>query len=152
MLRAARSFESNDFSDEANEDRIEAAIAEVTNGGAIEYNDSLIEPPEFGMDDDDFEDWVDNVTSEDISKLGGWKGFDADSTSEHLNDAELQSIGRGRYVVLLESGDGTFRPTLTEDGDVFILDYAQLNGTQAESAPVQEQAEADQQINSMKQH
>lgn len=127
-IYAARSFESFDFSGATDKNRLEDAISEVSNGGAITYNKSSIEPPINDMTSNDFKRWIRSVTVEDINNLGGWRGFDDMATLRSLRSAQLVTQGRGQYIVFLRSGDGSMRPVISNNGSAFILDYNTIEG------------------------
>lgn len=140
-IYAARTFEEHDFSQEGNRQRMEQAIAEVSNGGGINFNGNNIEPAYNGMTANQFKKWVRNISPEQIEQLGGWKGFDSDRIPSLLSKSQLISTGRGKYLVLLKSGDGTQRPVLNNNGEGFILDYESIQGDGREPIEVVSQAE-----------
>lgn len=128
------SAQENDYSGEFNEDRYEKALQMASNGGKIEYNDSEIEAPVRGMDDDDFQDWIDGISVEDINRLGGIHALGTDQYTSILKKSNLKNIGRGQYMVVvptLVAGDVMEKPLLRNDGELFILDYHKLNSNEA---------------------
>lgn len=127
-IYAARTFEEHDFSQIGDRQRMEQAIADVSNGGAINFNGTNIEPAYNGMTANQFKKWIRNITPEQIEQSGGWQGFDSDRIPKLLSKSQLISTGRGNYLVLLESGDGTQRPVLNNKGEGFILDYEVIQG------------------------
>ena len=132
-IYAARSFESFDFSLDTNKNRLEDAIAQVSNGGAISFNKSNIEPPIKDMTANQFRRWIIDITPNDLERLGGWKGFDNQTAIRSLKSAQLVTQARGQYIVFLRSGDGSMRPVINNDGDPFILDYNKVEGRSRES-------------------
>ena len=122
-IYAARSFEMSDFSGKTNESRLEDAIAEVSNGGAVNFNKSNVEPPIKGMTSNQFKSWIRNISPEQIDELGGWRGFESINIPRLLRGSQLVTQGRGQYIVFLEAANGTSLPVINNNGDVFILDY-----------------------------
>ncbi len=112
------------FTDEINEDIMEKAVEDATNGGAIEYNNSLVEPPIHGMDDDEFQELVEGATEAELLEMGTPVGLSR-PLSEVVADANLQNIGRGRYLVIPTGGDDPVA-LLNEDGTPYELDFNQL--------------------------
>lgn len=147
-IYAAKTFEAFDFSGATDKSRLEMSIAQVSNGGAISFNRSNVEPPVNGMTSNEFKKWVRQVTVEDINSLGGWKGFDNDKLVNNLRRSQLITQGRGQYLVFLTSGDGTMRPVLNNNGDAFILDYEVVEGNAREALPQQTTEEIIANVNS----
>lgn len=128
---------------ETDENLIEEAVNLFTNGGAIEYNDSVVEPPIKGMDDDGFEEWINGLSLEQINSLGGIPGIEdmqQKELTDLLNDAQFINIGRGRYSIfvpvdtgilpLIPGIDQTYKQLLNSDQEPFELDYNELQGNE----------------------
>jgi hypothetical protein len=105
---------------------LDAVVRDLTNGGAMEYNGSLIEPPIKGMSEDEFYDFADAITEADVGPVVTKGGLNA-----VLKDANLQNVGRGRYLVHPNQVDET-SVLLTPKGDLFVLDF---NEVQANRKP-----------------
>lgn len=113
--------------DEIDDKILEQAIAEATNGGAIEYNDSYIEPPVYGMSEGDFEDWVEGITVDELSAIGA-----TEETKSILEDSDLITVGRGRYIIKSPRVTDPF-PLLADDGKVLILDYNDIENMRSDA-------------------
>lgn len=109
------------------DDILDKAIQEATNGGAIEYNNSYIEPPVYGMSEDDFEGWVGSLTPDELSALGA-----TDETKSILEDSDLINVGRGRYIVKSPRVTDPY-PLLADDGKVLIIDYDDIENMRSEA-------------------
>lgn len=124
---AAMAAEAGDFSGEFNPDLYEKAIEQVTNGGSITVGGGLfgggskIEPPRKGIDADEFEDWMKNLTDADIQEMGGFQHMD-EGAAAALQDYQLTTAGRGQYHVSAIV-DGELIPVLDKSGNPFVLDY-----------------------------
>jgi len=125
LLYTKRAFEAGHTDPSSvDEDILEKVISDLTNGGPIEYNDSLVEPPAPGIDEDAFEDWLSSISDEEIVAMGGVQGTNR-PVSEILEDANLQNIGRGKYLVHPNNPEDP-SVLLSGQGDLFVLDYAAL--------------------------
>lgn len=101
---------------------LKEATRDATNGGAIEYNGSLIEPPVFGMDESDFEDWARSITAAELGPVTGTRL----TAEEIMENATLRNIGRGAYIVHLDR-PGEPSVLLRPNGNLLILDYEAIN-------------------------
>ena len=91
---------------------LEASLQAVT-GGIARVNGFKLELPR-GVDEGDFEDFVDNLQPEIIEEMGGLMHMKPDDA----RDAQWQSIGDGRYYIL---SDGLIQ--LNKEGEPFIVEY-----------------------------
>jgi hypothetical protein len=96
-------FRSGDFED---------ALEAVT-GGIAKVNGFKLELPR-GVDEDDFEDFVDDLQPEIIEEMGGLMHM----KPEDAQDAQWQSIGDGRYYLL---NNGLIQ--LNKKGEPFVIEY-----------------------------
>jgi hypothetical protein len=95
----------------------EDAIEAVT-GGIAKVNGFKIELPR-GVEDDTFEDFIDDIQPETIEKYGGVAGVSNERAAELIKQGRLRNIRSGAYVVDL--GNGTlFKP----DGTPFIIEWS----------------------------
>ena len=131
VIQAAKSAyvqmaaDAGDTSGIADTQRMEEALALVT-GGVIEWDPgwgveaSKIEAPVYGMTGDQFEDWMEGLTTDYIERGGGVMGFDAEEGLRLIQEeAQLEGIGRGRYLVALPTG---YLQRADGEGP-FILEY-----------------------------
>lgn len=132
---AALTSQEHDFSIDTNQKRLEESMSAVSNGGAISFNSSNIEPPVNGMSANEFKKWIRNLTSDDINKSGGLNGFNNESLTRNIRNSSLISNGRGRYIVYLTDGFNVKRPVLNNSGEAFVLDYNIIEGSARE--PIQ---------------
>lgn len=137
---AALTQRQNDFGLDTNEDRLEQSFQQVTNGGALSFNSSSVEPPVQGMSDNEFKRWIRGITLDDINASGGWKGFESEGILGNLRRSNLITQGRGQYFVMLKDGFNQMRPVLDNSGDVFILDYNLIEGNAREAIQPFEQS------------
>lgn len=84
-------------------------IRMVTMGGAILHNGERIEPPVFNMTSREFSDVINNVTSEEIARQGGFANVNVSQYTEVLQNSILISVGPGLYNVKVKTvrADGT---------------------------------------------
>ena len=126
------------------QDLLAESLYSVTNGEPIEYGNFVIEAPLPDMDEDDFEDWIESLTEEELRSLG-----DIDEATrplrEIIRDADLQNIGRGQYIVRPTDIDDP-SVAVTTDGGLYILDYNVIEnnrGTVASGlSAIEEEAES----------
>jgi len=103
--------------DEFDEDLYEEALAQVT-GGVSEVNGFRVQLPR-GTDPDDFEDFIDDFTSEAVAFLGGVSGFTNEEAAEAIQDGKITSIGEGKYIVMGDNNSALFGV----DGNPFVIEY-----------------------------
>jgi hypothetical protein len=103
------SFDSSDF---------ESAIESVT-GGVSKVNGFKVELPR-GVDEDDFEDFIDDFHSSDVIDFGGVSGYTPQQASEAIQDGRIKSVGANRYHVLV---NGT-QKLMGTDGKPFTITYS----------------------------
>lgn len=97
-------------------DLFEQAIAAVT-GGIGEINGFKIELPR-GVEEERFEDYIDQMQPETVSSMGGVRGMTDEEAAELISRSALKGVKSGSYIV--ESNFGTlFKP----DGTPFILEW-----------------------------
>lgn len=130
---AALTHREHDFGLDTNEDRLTNAYQQVSNGGALFFNNSSVESPVASWNDNDLKRWIRGVTLDDINKSGGFAGFHDDSILRTLRNSNLITKGRGQYVVMIEDGSGAMRPIKNNSGEVFVLDYNVIEGNARDS-------------------
>jgi uncharacterized protein (TIGR02594 family) len=115
-IYAKKAFDAGNI-EEIDSDLLKESIEEATNGGIIEFNDENIEPPVFGMSEDEFEGFIETLTEEDVPLLSG--------DVEQIKDGILVNEGRGVYSVRPTGLDDQAFST-DDEGEVFILDYNEI--------------------------
>ena len=100
-------FHSNDKDEELQK-------AKSIAGDITEVNGAKLVLPR-GVDEDDFEDFIDDLQPETLEALGGMRlPWDIDD----VRDAVFKSEGEGRYSIYIGSA-----PEARKDGQKFILEY-----------------------------
>lgn len=87
-------------------------------GGIGSVNGSYVELPR-GVNDDDFESFMDRFPETLVTHFGGIKGASIKEAAEFIQESKLKSIGTNRYIVLQESG----APVMREDGEPFVINF-----------------------------
>lgn len=95
----------------------EASVMAVT-GGITKINGFKLELPR-GVDEDDFEDFVDDLQPETISSWGGVANYTDEEAAEAIKQGRIRSIGANQYMV--ETNGGTL---FGNDGEPFIFGYS----------------------------
>lgn len=103
------SFDSNDF---------EEAIDAVS-GGIGKINGFKLELPR-GVVEDDFEDFIDDMTPETIRQFGGVWSMTDEQAVETIKDAHVISEGSNRYRVLKDGAQ-----LMGENGEPFVFSFDQ---------------------------
>ena len=91
-------------------DLLNTALEAVTGGVIMRDNpgwgtgDSYVVAPAHGVDEDQFEEWIDELTIADIEAMGGIMALEGDELVEQVQDGVLVSVGRGRYLVNVGTG------------------------------------------------
>lgn len=94
----AATTESDTFDESDFEDAIEAV-----SGGIGKINGQKIELPR-GVPEDDFEDFVDNISAETIKEFGGVWSLSDDKAAEMIRKGRLVSYASNQYMVTTENG------------------------------------------------
>lgn len=101
------------------EGKFEESLSAVT-GGIGEINGSKLELPR-GVEEDDFEDFIDNFTSEEVTKLGGVMGYSAEEAAEAIQNGRIKSIGANKYIVMVNGSQSLFKL----DGEPLTLEWTE---------------------------
>lgn len=101
-------YSSGDFED---------ALEAVT-GGIAKINGFKLELPR-GVDEDDFEDFIDDIQPSTIEKLGGVQGLSSDRAAEVIKQARIRNIKSGEYIV--QANNGTL---MKPDGTFFVIPWS----------------------------
>lgn len=105
-------------------DLLESALEAVTGGVIVRDNpgwgtgDSYVVAPARGVDEDQFEEWIDGLTIADIEAMGGIMALEGDELVEQVQEGMLVSAGKGRYLVNVGTGY-----LLAPDGEPFELTW-----------------------------
>lgn len=108
--------------DSVDPDQIESILNQIT-GGVLEINGVKIIAPKRGINEDMFEDRLEDLRPNDLNAMGGVWGEDAQNAVEDVQDATFISIGKGIYhVVLSDPGDPKVY-LLNKQGEKFVFKY-----------------------------
>lgn len=126
---------------------------QAVSGGIAKINGFKIELPR-GIDDDAFEDYVDNLQPDTIEALGGIANFTNEEAILAIQAGRIRNIGNNQYVI--ETGGGGFftekavTTLFGRNGEPFIFSYnedqAALNNAIAEEKAQQRADEIQAQI------
>ena len=105
-------------------DLLEEAVGKVTGGildidspGTGWLDDYTIQAPAFGVDADQFQDWIGGLTADDIDGMGG-TDYPHQDAIEMIEDSTLIGVGQGRY--LIDTGAGFL---FNKAGKPFVLTW-----------------------------
>jgi hypothetical protein len=101
-------YDSGDF---------QSSLTAVT-GGISKVNGFNLELPR-GVDEDSFEDFIDDLQPETIESWGGIANYSNDSAIEAIQQGRIRSVGANKYMV--ETNGGTL---FGNDGKPFIFSYS----------------------------
>lgn len=110
----------------ADKDDIETALKAITGGiydldtETFGFNDTYkIEAPRHDVEQDEFEDWLERISPEDILQMGG-TASDED-VARRINEGKIRliTLGGGRYGVQMPDG----RPVMSNTGQGLVLRY-----------------------------
>jgi hypothetical protein len=93
------------------------SLAAVT-GGISEINGHKLELPR-GVDEDNFENFIDSFSPDDVETFGGVMGYTKEQAAEVIQDARIKSIGSNEYVVMTNDVQALFK----SNGEPFILSF-----------------------------
>lgn len=93
----------------------ESAIDAVT-GGIAKINGYKIELPR-GVDESDFEDFIDEIQPQTVRALGGVFGMSDEQAAELISQSRLEGVKSGGYKVMPRGNEALFTP----EGKPFIL-------------------------------
>ncbi len=101
------------------------SLAAVT-GGISEINGHKLELPR-GVDEDNFENFIDSFSPGDVETFGGVIDYTNEQAAEVIQDAKIKSIGSNEYVVITGvRGAGPARQVqalLKPNGEPFVLSF-----------------------------
>ncbi len=103
-------------------DDLFAKAIEAATGGMLDQSGRKIPTPEYGMNQDTWDDWLNTISPLYIDSLGGIDGYDSAEFLTDLNndDIILEEVSQGKYAALRSNGV----PLAGKDGNVFILTYS----------------------------
>jgi len=108
--------------DSVDPDKIESILNQIT-GGVLEINGVKIIAPERGINEDMFEDRLEELRPNDLNAMGGVWGEDAQNAVEDVQKATFISIGKGIYHVVLSDPGDPKEFLLNKHGDIFVFKY-----------------------------
>ena len=98
-------------------DAFEDSLSAVT-GGIGEVNGSKVELPR-GVDEDSFEDFINEFSGAQVAGLGGVIGFDDNQAANAIQNGKIKSIGANKYIVMTNGSQALFK----NDGEPLIIEF-----------------------------
>ena len=98
-------------------DAWETSLSAVT-GGIGEVNGNKIELPR-GVDEDTFEDFIDEFSGPQVALLGGVLGFDDNQAASAIQNGKIKSVGSNKYIIMTNEAQALFK----SDGEPLIIEY-----------------------------
>ena len=95
----------------------ETSLSAVT-GGIAEVNGNKVELPR-GVDEDTFEDFIDEFSGLQVNALGGVLGFSDNQAANQIQTGKIKSIGANKYIVMTNESQALFKA----DGEPLIIEY-----------------------------
>lgn len=116
IIAASRAYYAATASDRNmyDEDEFRSAIQKVT-GGIAEINGAKIQLPR-GVDEDEFDRFVNNFTPEMVERFGGVQGMSNEEAAEMIRDRQLQSEADNVYIVTQAGA-----PIMNNNGEPFTV-------------------------------
>jgi hypothetical protein len=108
-------------------DAWENSLSAVT-GGIGEVNGNKIELPR-GVDEDTFEDFIDEFSGLQVEALGGVLGFTDNQAANVIQNGKIKSVGANKYIVMANESQALFKA----DGEPLIIEYTQEQQAQQEA-------------------
>jgi len=108
-------------------DAWESSLNAVT-GGIGEVNGNKIELPR-GVDEDTFEDFIDEFSGLQVETLGGVLGFTDNQAANVIQNGKIKSVGANKYIVMANESQALFKA----DGTPLIIEYTQEQQAQQEA-------------------
>lgn len=97
----------------------EDSLSAVT-GGIAEINGFKIELPR-GVDEDTFDEFIEEFTPSQIESLGGVLGFTNEEAAELIQDGRIKNIGANKYVVMVNDTQSLFKT----DGTPLTIEWTE---------------------------
>ena len=114
-------------SDVFDSDAWEDSLSAVT-GGIGEVNGNKLELPR-GVDEDTFEDFIDEFSGAQVEALGGALGFDNNQAANQIQNGKIKSVGANKYIVMTNESQALFKA----DGTPLIIEYTAEQQAQQEA-------------------
>ncbi len=108
-------------------DAWENSLSAVT-GGIGEVNGNKVELPR-GVDEDTFEDFIDEFSGLQVEALGGVLGFTDNQAANVIQNGKIKSVGANKYIVMANESQALFKA----DGEPLIIEYTQEQRAQQEA-------------------
>ena len=119
-------FDSSDFED----------AVQAVSGGIAKINGNKIELPR-GVDEDDFDDFIDEFSPTSVEVFGGVWGMKNEEAAELIQKSALVSVGANQYNVRLDDGSRLFSATgdkplvISFDAELLEADQTAVNTRRA---------------------
>lgn len=117
MLKSALAYYAASGDQEMFDDGDFKAAIEAVSGGIGKINSFKVELPR-GVFEDDFEDFIDNFSTDDIAAMGGVSGYTPEQAQELIQDGRIKSVGSNRYEVIVGNAK-----LMNAEGTPFTLSY-----------------------------
>lgn len=117
MLKSALAYYAASGDQEMFDDGDFKAAIEAVSGGIGEINSYKVELPR-GVFEDDFEDFIDEFSIDDIEAMGGVSGYTLTQAQDLIQNGRIKSVGSNRYEVIV-GGD----KLMNAEGKPFTLSY-----------------------------
>lgn len=108
-------------------DAWENSLSAVT-GGIGEVNGNKVELPR-GVDEDTFEDFIDEYSAPQVEALGGVLGFTDIQAAQMIQNGKIKSVGANQYIIMANESQALFKA----DGTPLIIEYTQEQQAQQEA-------------------
>ena len=118
MLKSVMAYYAATGDQEMFDDSDFKAAIEAVSGGIGKINKFKVELPR-GVFEDDFEDFIDNFSVDDVAAMGGVSGYTPKQAAELIQDGRIKSVGANQYEVIHDGGK-----LINAKGTPFTLSYA----------------------------
>ena len=82
------------------------------------FNGNKIELPR-GVDEDTFEDFIDEFSGLQVGLLGGVLGFDDNQAANAIQNGKIKSVGANKYIIMTNESQALFK----KDGEPLIIEF-----------------------------
>ena len=106
----------------------ETSLSAVT-GGIGEVNGNKVELPR-GVDEDTFDDFIEEYSGLQVEALGGVLGFTDNQAANVIQNGKIKSIGANKYIVMTDKAQALFK----KDGEPLVIEFTAEVQAQQEAA------------------
>jgi hypothetical protein len=119
MLKAVMAYYAASGDQEMFDDSDFEAAIEAVSGGIGEINGFKVELPR-GVIEDDFDDFIDDFSIDDIEAVGGVSLYTPSQAQELIQDGRIKSVGANQYEVIDDGGN----KLTNAKGEPFTISYS----------------------------